>query len=78
MFRTFLATITLAAPAIVVAPLPSHAQSDYPYRIVKIVVPYGAGTAAASPRGYLRVGMHDPKYARQKSTLIVSQGGARA
>jgi len=44
MFRTFLATITLAAPAIVVAPLPSHAQSDYPNRIVKIVVPYGAGT----------------------------------
>ena len=44
MFRTFLATITLAAPAITVAPLPSHAQSDYPNRIVKIVVPYGAGT----------------------------------
>jgi tripartite-type tricarboxylate transporter receptor subunit TctC len=44
MFRTFLATITLAAPAIIVAPLPSHAQSDYPNRIVKIVVPYGAGT----------------------------------
>jgi tripartite-type tricarboxylate transporter receptor subunit TctC len=44
MFRTFLATITLVAPAIIVAPLPSHAQSDYPNRIVKIVVPYGAGT----------------------------------
>ena len=44
MFRTFLATITLAAPAITVAPLPSHAQSDYPNRIVKIVVPYGGGT----------------------------------
>ena len=43
MFRTFLATITLAAPAITVAPLPSHAQSDYPNRIVKIVVPYPAG-----------------------------------
>jgi tripartite-type tricarboxylate transporter receptor subunit TctC len=44
MLRTFLATIALAAPAITVAPLPSHAQSDYPNRMVKIVVPYGAGT----------------------------------
>ena len=44
MLRTFLATITLAAPAMTVAPLPSHAQSDYPNRIVKIVVPYAAGT----------------------------------
>ena len=44
MFRTFLATITLAAPAIVVAPLPGQAQSDYPNRVVKIVVPYAAGT----------------------------------
>ena len=44
MFRTFLATITLAAPAITVPALPSHAQSDYPNRIVKIVVPYSAGT----------------------------------
>ena len=37
------ATITLAAPAMTVAPLPSHAQSDYPNRMVKIVVPYPAG-----------------------------------
>src|SRR4029450_9347804 len=44
MLRTFLATIALAAPAITVAPLPSHAQSNYPNRMVKIVVPYGAGT----------------------------------
>jgi tripartite-type tricarboxylate transporter receptor subunit TctC len=44
MFRTFLATIILAAPAITVAALPSHAQSDYPNRIVKIVVPFAAGT----------------------------------
>ena len=50
MFRTFLATITLAAPAIVVAPLPSHAQSDYPNRIVKIVVPHGAGTVPSAKR----------------------------
>jgi predicted cobalt transporter CbtA len=38
MLKTFLATITLAAPAITVAPLPSHAQSDYPNRMVRIVV----------------------------------------
>jgi tripartite-type tricarboxylate transporter receptor subunit TctC len=44
MLRTFLATITLVAPAITVAPSPSHAQSDYPNRMVRIVVPYGAGT----------------------------------
>src|SRR5262245_49769940 len=44
MFRTFLAAVTLAAPAIAVAPLPGLAQSDYPNRLVKIVVPYGPGT----------------------------------
>jgi tripartite-type tricarboxylate transporter receptor subunit TctC len=44
MLRTFLATITLVVPAITVAPLPGHAQSDYPTRVVKIVVPYAAGT----------------------------------
>jgi len=44
MFRTFLAAVTLVAPAIAVAPLLSHAQSDYPNRLVKIIVPYGAGT----------------------------------
>ena len=44
MVRTFLTTLTLAATAITVAALPSHAQSDFPTRIVKIVVPYGAGT----------------------------------
>jgi tripartite-type tricarboxylate transporter receptor subunit TctC len=43
MFRTFLAAIALAANAIIIAPLPIHAQSDYPNRIVKIVVPYAAG-----------------------------------
>src|SRR5262245_10706757 len=44
MFRTFLAAVTMAAPAIAVAPLPSHAQTNYPNRLVKIVVPYGPGT----------------------------------
>ena len=33
----------MAAPAMTVAPLPSDAQSDYPNRMVKIVVPYPAG-----------------------------------
>jgi tripartite-type tricarboxylate transporter receptor subunit TctC len=44
MFRTFLAAVALAANAIIIAPLPIHAQSDYPNRVVKIVVPYVAGT----------------------------------
>ena len=35
----------VAAIAAVIAPRPSHAQSDYPNRVVKIVVPYGAGSA---------------------------------
>jgi tripartite-type tricarboxylate transporter receptor subunit TctC len=45
MFRTLLAAIALAANAIIVAPLPIHAQSDYPSRVVKVVNPFGAGTA---------------------------------
>jgi hypothetical protein len=40
MFRIFLAAVTWAAPVITVAPLLSHAQSHYPNRMAKIVVPY--------------------------------------
>ncbi len=37
--------VVAAAIAAVIAPGPSHAQGDYPNRVVKIVVPYGAASA---------------------------------
>ncbi len=45
MRRSFTTAVVAAAIAAVIAPMPSHAQSDYPNRVVKIVVPYGAGSA---------------------------------
>ena len=44
MRRSFTAAIVVAAIAAVIAPMPGQAQSDYPNRVVKIVVPYGAGS----------------------------------
>ena len=43
MRRSFTAAIVVAIAA-VIAPMPGQAQSDYPNRVVKIVVPYAAGT----------------------------------
>ena len=45
MRRSFTAAIVVVAIAAVIAPMPGQAQSDYPNRVVKIVVPYGAGSA---------------------------------
>ena len=42
MFRTLTSFATLAA-VLVGAPMPAQGQADYPNRVVKIVVPYGAG-----------------------------------
>jgi tripartite-type tricarboxylate transporter receptor subunit TctC len=44
MFRAFIPAIALVG-AIAAAPQPVLAQSDYPNRVVKVVVPYGPGTA---------------------------------
>ena len=44
MRRSFTAAIVVVAIAAVIAPMPGQAQSDYPNRVVKIVVPYAAGT----------------------------------
>ena len=44
MRRSFTAAIVVAAIAAVIAPMPGQAQSDYPNRVVKIVVPYAAGS----------------------------------
>ena len=44
MRRSFTAAV-MAAVAAIVAPGPVEAQSDYPNRVVKIVNPYGAGSA---------------------------------
>jgi tripartite-type tricarboxylate transporter receptor subunit TctC len=45
MRSTITTAVIAAALAAVIAPRPSHAQSDYPNRVVKIVVPYGAASA---------------------------------
>ena len=44
MRRSITTAVIVAAIAAVIAPMPSQAQSDYPNRVVKIVVPYGAGS----------------------------------
>jgi tripartite-type tricarboxylate transporter receptor subunit TctC len=44
MRRSFTAAIVVVAITAVVAPMPGQAQSDYPNRVVKIVVPYAAGS----------------------------------
>ena len=44
MRSTMTTAVVAAAIAAVIAPRPSQAQSDYPNRVVKIVVPYAAGT----------------------------------
>jgi tripartite-type tricarboxylate transporter receptor subunit TctC len=44
MRRSFTAVIVAMAIAAVIAPMPGQAQSDYPNRVVKIVVPYAAGS----------------------------------
>ena len=44
MRRSFTAAIVVVAITAVIAPMPGQAQSDYPNRVVKIVVPYAAGT----------------------------------
>jgi tripartite-type tricarboxylate transporter receptor subunit TctC len=41
----FIAAAVVAAAAAVIMPAPGQAQSDYPNRVVKIVNPYGAGSA---------------------------------
>ena len=43
MFRTLTSFATLAT-VLVGAPMPAKGQADYPNRVVKIVVPYGAGS----------------------------------
>ena len=45
MRRSFTTAIVVVAVAAGIAPRPSLAQSDYPNRVVKIVVPYGAASA---------------------------------
>ena len=45
MCRSIPIAVTMAALATVFAPTPSLAQSDYPNRVVKIVNPFGAGSA---------------------------------
>ena len=45
MRRSFTAAAVMAAVAAIVAPGPGRAQSDYPNRVVKVVNPYGAGSA---------------------------------
>ena len=45
MRSTMTTAVVAAAIAAVIAPGPSHAQGDYPNRVVKIVVPYGAASA---------------------------------
>ena len=45
MRRSFTALAVMAAVAALVASGPGEAQSDYPNRVVKIVNPYGAGSA---------------------------------
>lgn len=45
MRRSFTAAAVMAAVAALVAVGPGRAQSDYPSRVVKIVNPYGAGSA---------------------------------
>jgi tripartite-type tricarboxylate transporter receptor subunit TctC len=44
MRRSFTAAIVVVAITAVIAPMPGQAQSDYPNRVVKIVVPYAAGS----------------------------------
>lgn len=45
MRRTITAAIAIAAIAAVIAPHPGQAQGDYPNRVVKVVNPFGAGSA---------------------------------
>ena len=45
MRSTIITAVIAAALTAVIAPKPSHAQGDYPNRVVKIVVPYGAASA---------------------------------
>ena len=45
MRRSFTAAVIVASIAAAVAPEASQAQSDYPNRVVKIVNPFGAGSA---------------------------------
>ena len=45
MRRSITAAAMMAAIAAVLTPIPSQAQSDYPNRVVKIVNPFGAGSA---------------------------------
>ena len=45
MRRTITAAIAIAAIAAVTAPHPGQAQGDYPNRVVKVVNPFGAGSA---------------------------------
>ena len=45
MCRSITTAVMAAAIAAVIVPAPSQAQSDYPNRVVKIVMPYAAGSA---------------------------------
>ena len=74
MFKAFMSTAALAAA--VIASAPAAAQSDYPNRLVKVIVPFGPGTVP----DILARGLAAPLSARLGQQFVIENktGGSGA